>query len=54
MNMDMDDEYEPNILGITPLMRAIGTGTEEGNIIVTELIALGQVRAGLFTKDSKG
>lgn len=47
-----DDEL--NSLGITPLMRAVGACTEEGNLIVTELIALGHVRASLFAKDCKG
>lgn len=40
--------------GISPMMRAVAACNEEGNLIVAELIALGHVRAGLFTKDSKG
>ena len=50
MNYSLDDGH----LGVTPLMRAVSKNGEEGNLIATELIALGHVRSGLFTKDKKG
>ena len=49
---DLDDG-EGN-LGLTALMRAVAANNEEGLLVVTELIALGHVRSGLFLKDNKG
>lgn len=51
---DEDDGDDDGHLGVTPLMRAVSKNCEDGNIIATELIALGHVRSGLFTKDKKG
>ena len=50
----LSDDEEDNHVGATPLMRAVATNSEEGNVIITELIALGHVRSGLFMKDRKG
>ena len=51
--MEELDDGEGN-LGLTALMRAVASNSEEGLLIITELIALGHVRSGLFLKDKKG